>query len=171
MRSIMKSSKPSGSGRNEDTATKRAGGSRRNTGRPLARIVGCSQGSLRGRKGRSKWYAYWQPTRFVLSGTRKSVQRPILTILPGNPTSRNGLMCRWSARSKENDGYCTSGKNKGVSAQSVTKRSPKSRDGTAIMFSGDQKEDQIGQKTGCCFIPPVISKFIARVYTWRNRVR
>src|SRR6516225_6188109 len=39
MRSIMKSSKPSGPGRNEGIATKRAGGSRRNTGRPLARIV------------------------------------------------------------------------------------------------------------------------------------
>ncbi len=133
----MKSSKPCGSGRNEDTATKRAGGSRRNTGRPLARIVGCSQGSLRGRKGRSKWSAYCPPTRFVSSGTRKSVRRPIRTILSGNPTSRNGLMCRWLARSKENDGSCTSGKNRGASARSVTKRSPGSQDGIVILCSGD----------------------------------
>ena len=30
--------------------------------------------------------------------------------------------------------------------------------------------DQIGQKTGCYSIPPVIAKFTVRVYTWRNRV-
>lgn len=171
MRLTMKSSKPCGFGRNEDTPTKRAGGSRRNAGRPLVRIGGCSRESSRARKGRSEWFASVPPTRFVSNDTRKFVLRPILTILPGNPTSRNGLMCRWSARSRENDGCCTSGKNKEVSAHSVTKRSPKSQDGTAIMYFGDPKEDQIGQKIGFCFIPSVISKFIARVYTWRNRVR
>ena len=80
-------------------------------------------------------------------------------------------MCRWSARSQENDGYCTSGKNRGDSARSVNKRSPKSQAGTAIMCSGDQKGDQIGQKTRFYSTPPVIIKFIARVYTLRNRVR
>jgi hypothetical protein len=39
------------------------------------------------------------------------------------------------------------------------------------MYSGDPKGDQIVQKTGFCFILPVISKFTAKVYTWRNRVR
>ena len=29
---------------------------------------------------------------------------------------------------------------------------------------------QIRQKTECSFIPPVISKYTARVYKWRNRV-
>src|SRR5437588_9428369 len=142
MRSIMKSSKPCGSGRNEDTPTKRAGGSRRNTGRPPVRTGGCLRESSRGKKGRSKWCACSPPTRFASSGTRKFVRRPILTILPGNPTSRNGLMYRWLAGSKENDGYCISGKNRRVSVRSVNKRSPKSQDGTVIMCSGDQKEDQ-----------------------------
>ena len=54
------------------------------------------------------------------------------------------------------------GKNRTVCAQSATKRSPRSPDGIAIMFSGDQKEDQTGQKTGFCFILPAINKFIAR---------
>jgi hypothetical protein len=56
-------------------------------------------------------------------------------------------------------------------APSATKRSPRLPDGIAIMCSGDQKEAQIGQKTGFCSILPVINKSIARVYTWRNRVR
>ena len=80
-------------------------------------------------------------------------------------------MCRWSARSQENDGYGTSGKNRGDSARSVNRRSPKSQAGIAIMCSGDQKEDQIGQKIGSYSIPPVITKFTARVYRLRNRVR
>src|SRR5258706_3823398 len=171
MRSIMKSSKPSGPGRNEDTATKRAGGSRRNTGRPLVRTGGCSRESSRGRKGRSKWYACLPPTRFASSGIRKFVQRQILTILSGNPTSRNGLMCRCLRRSKEEDGFNIFGRNNPVFALFANKRSQRSLAGTVTTFFGDQKEDQMGQKIVCCSIQTAINKFIARAYTLRNRVR
>src|SRR6266567_4622029 len=42
-------------------------------------------------RGRSRWYACWQPTRFASNGTRRFVQRRILMILPGNPTREKRL--------------------------------------------------------------------------------
>src|SRR5437588_9415571 len=170
MRSIMRSSKPSGPGLNGDTATKRAGGSRRNTGRPLVRIAGCLLESSRAKKGRPKWCACWQPPRYGLNDTRRFVQRPILTIRPGKPTLRNGLMCRWLEGSKESDGSATYGKSNTGCAQSVTRKSPQLPDGTAIMSYGDQKGDQMGQKTEFCSIPRATNKFTARIYTLRNPV-
>src|SRR5215469_6434363 len=139
MRSITKSSKPSGPGRNEGTATKRAGGSRKNTGRPLVPIVGCSPEYSRTPKGRPKWCAYWQPPRYGLNDTRRFVQKPILPTRPGKRTLRNGLMCRWLEGSRESDGSATYGKSNTGYAQSANKRSPKSLAGTAITCYGDQK--------------------------------
>src|SRR6266568_3895615 len=63
------------------------------------------------------------------------------------------------------------GRNSEVSVRSATRRLPRLPDGTAITFGGDPREDQREPRTVCCFTQPVINKFIARVYTWRNRVR
>ena len=167
----MKSSKPSGPGRNAGTAIKRAGGSRRNTSLTLARIGGCLLACSRMRKGKPKWCGSLRPRRFVLNDTRRSERKPIPMIQPGNRTLRNDLMCIWLVHCKENDGYSTSGKSKAASAQSANKRSPKSPDGIVIICYGGQKGDLIGQKIGCCFTPPVTNKFTAKVYTWRSRVR
>src|SRR5450631_2074061 len=76
----------------------------------------------------------------------------------------------WKAPSKGNDGSLIYGKNKTASVQSATKRLPRSRDGIAIPFNGDQQGEQTQQRTECSFTPTVINKSTARVYTWRNRV-
>src|ERR1700737_4478252 len=102
---ITKSSKPSGLGRNGGIATKRAGGSRRNTGLPLAPIVGCLPEFSRTTKGRQKWCGFWRPRLFVSNDTRKFVQKLIPTTPPGNRILRNDWMCKWSQDFKERDGY------------------------------------------------------------------
>ena len=171
MRSITKSSKPCGFGRNEDTPTKRAGGSRRNTSLTLVRIVGCLPAFSRMMKGKPKWCGSLRLRRFILNDTRRSERKPIPMIQPGNRTLRDDLMCIWPVHCKENDGYSTSGKSKAASAQSANKGSPKSPDGIVIICYGGQKGELIGQKIGCCFTPLVTTKFTAKVYTWRSRVR
>src|SRR6266487_886764 len=168
---ITKFSKPSGPGRNAGIATKRAGGSRRNTSLTLVRSVGCLPAFSRTMKGKPKWCGSLRLRLFVLNDTRRSERKPIPMIQPGNRTLRNDLMCIWRVHCKENDGYSTSGKSKAASAQSANKGSPKSPDGIAIICYGGQKGDLIGRKIGCCFTPPVTNKFTARVYTWRSRVR
>src|SRR5439155_18403559 len=49
-------------------------------------------------------------------------------------------------------------------------KSPRLRDGTAITYTGGLKVVQTRQKTEYSFIPIVINKYTARIYTWRNRV-
>lgn len=97
--------------------------------------------------------------------------QPTPTIRPGKRILKNASICTWSHGYKENDGSSNYGRSNTVCAQSATRRSPRSRDGTAITFSGDPREGQTELKTASCFIRPVINKFIARVYMWRNRVR
>ena len=58
-----------------------------------------------------------------------------------------------------------------ASVQSVTRRSPRLRDGIAITSCGDPKGDQTAQETEFCSIRPVINKFTPREFLWRNRVR
>ena len=168
---ITKSSKLSGPGRNGDTATKRAGGSKRNTGRPLVPIVGCSLVFSRTTKDRPKWCDFWQPRQFVLNDIRRFAQKLIPTIRLGSRTLRNDLMYRWLEDSKENDGSATSGKSNKGCVQSASRKSPKLPDGTAIMSYGDQKEDQTGPRTEFCSIPLAINTFTTRAYPFRNRVR
>ncbi len=171
MLSIMKSSKPSGPGHSGDTATKRAGGSRPNTGRTRAPSGGCLPEFSKMTKGRSKSSDCWLLPRCALSDTRRFVPKPIHMTLAGKRTLRNGLMCRWSGRSKENAGSSISGKNREVSVRSASRRSPRLPDGIAITSSGDRRGDQIRWKTGSYSILPVTNKFTAKVYLLRSRVR
>jgi len=80
----------------------------------------------------------------------------------GKATLKNVSTFRWQRLSKGNTGCLPCGKNREDSAQSATKRSPRSRAGTAIIFFGDHEGDQTPQRTVCFSIPPVTNKFIAK---------
>lgn len=121
-------------------------------------------------KDRAQWILEGD-IRSCFDRTRKFVRRPIPMIPPGNSTSRNGLMCRYLRCSREEDGCSIFGRSNPVFALSANRRSRRLLAGTATIFSGDQKEDQMGQKIGSYSIQTVITRFIARVYTLRNRVR
>src|SRR6266702_6104388 len=133
--------------------------------------MGCSQGCSKKKTDRCVRYTSSRLPPSASSGIRKSAQGPIRTTRRGNPTSRNGLISIWRRHSKENDGFSISGKNKPDSAQSATRRSPRSPVGTVTTFSGDPKEDQIEQKTASCCIQLAIGKSTARVSPSGNRVR
>jgi hypothetical protein len=70
---------------------------------------------------------------------------------------------------KGSTGSAVSGKSKTDAVQYVSRKSQRSLAGTATTEKGGQKVVQTRQQTECSFIPPVISKYTARVYTWRNR--
>src|SRR5215470_5175544 len=134
---MRRSIKYSGDGSTEDTHANPTHGKRRNTSRPAEAITGYFSEWKVSKHGTSP-----EPTACRLHDTSKSRGKPTPTTQHGKATLRNVSMFAWRQRSKENAGCSRSGKSKEDSARSATKRSPGSPDGTAITFSGDQKEDQ-----------------------------
>src|SRR6266516_3373599 len=134
-------------------------GSRRNTSRPLKGTIGSSMERWKG----GNTISLRQPTC-------QSKEKQTRTTQNGKPTTKNVWTFTWEIPSRENDGSFTSGKSKTHFAQSANRKSPRLRDGTAITYTGGLKVVQTRQKTEYSFIPIVINKYTARIYTWRNRV-
>ena len=93
---------------------------------------------------------------------RRSKRKPIPTTPHGRRISRNVLGSRWRIRSWEDEKSFSSGNNRMVSAQSVSKRSPKRRDGRTITSWENRKAERMVWKTVCCSIQIAINKFIAK---------
>jgi RNA-directed DNA polymerase len=112
-----------------------------------------------------------EQTRYLIRATSVPIVRhvkiqgkPTRMTRHGKATLKNVSTFRWQRPSKGTTGCIPSGKNREDSAQSATKRSPRSLAGTAIIFFGDHEGDQTPQRTACFSIPPVTNKFIAKVH-------
>src|SRR6516162_11371184 len=86
------------------------------------------------------------------------------------PTSKNAKPLTCENRFRVHVSFAFSGMNRTVSALSVTLRSPQLRDGACIIASLAHWVVQPALRTVSCFILSAMTRFIASVFLYPNRV-